>query len=112
QNRQSDAAWYLRRAARETPRSLPTRQAVIAAELMRKDVPAALGQLEPSLAAWPDDATLHYLAGIAHAFANDGQTAREELGRSLQLQPGMPAAHAALAALDAGGTAVLEFRPT
>jgi tetratricopeptide (TPR) repeat protein len=112
QNRATDAAWYLRRAAREAPRSLPTRQALIAAELMRKDAPAALAQLEPALTGWPDDATLHYLAGIARSLAGDANVARDELTRALELQPAMPGPRAALGALDAGGTPVLEFRPT
>ena len=112
QNRATDAAWYLRRAARESPRSLPTRQAVIAAELMRHDAPSALAQIESALAGWPDDAMLHYLAGIAHSMAGDASGARDELNRALQLAPGLPSASAALGALDSGGVAALQFRPT
>jgi len=70
-----------------------------------------LAQLEPSLAAWPDDGALHYLAGIAHALAGEGGPARDELVRALQLSPGMPAARDALGALDAGGSATLAFTP-
>ena len=55
QGRGDDAAWNLRKAVREAPRSLPTRRAVIAAEIMRKDGTAALAQLDPALAAWPED---------------------------------------------------------
>ncbi|MDB4959223.1 MAG: Tetratricopeptide 2 repeat protein, partial [Myxococcales bacterium] len=103
QNRADDAAWYLRRAVREAPRNLPTRQAVIAAELMRKDAAAALAQLEPALASWPQDGTLHYLAGVAHHLAGDNAAARTELAAALQASPGVPAARAALGSLDAGG---------
>ena len=55
QARPDDAAWYFRKAVREAPRVLASRRAVIAAELARKDSAAALAQLEPALAAWPDD---------------------------------------------------------
>ena len=81
QNRADDAAWYLRKAAREAPRTLETRRAVVAAELARKDTAAALAQVEPALAYWPDDPVLHYLAGIAHALAGDPDAARAELAR-------------------------------
>jgi tetratricopeptide (TPR) repeat protein len=111
QGRGDDAAWYLRRAAREAPRSLPTRRAVIAAELLRKDAPAALAQLEPALAAWPEDATLHYLAAVAHHLDKDDNAAREELGVALAKHPGMREAQAAQAALAAGGDIALDFRP-
>jgi tetratricopeptide (TPR) repeat protein len=112
QNRVSDAAWFLRRAAREAPRSLPTRQALIVAELMRKDAASALLQLEPALAAWPDDGPLHYLAGVAHSLAGDRAASREELTRALELAPGLAGARAALSAIDSGGAATLDFEPT
>jgi tetratricopeptide (TPR) repeat protein len=111
QNRPDDAAWYLRRAVREAPRSLPTRQAVIAAELMRKDPTAAIAQLEPALAAWPDDGVLYYLAGIAHQLAGDATAARAALTAALQVAPTLQAARSALGALDAGGSVTLEFKP-
>ncbi|MGE5181782.1 MAG: tetratricopeptide repeat protein, partial [Acidobacteriota bacterium] len=112
QGRADDAAWYLRRAAREAPRSLETRQALIAAELMRKDGAAALAQLEPALAAWPNDAALHYFAGLAKQLGTDAAGARDELAKALELEPGLQAARSALAVLDAGGSANVEWKPT
>lgn len=111
QGRADDAAWYLRKAVREVPRSLLTRRAAIAAELLRKDAAAALGQLEPALAAWPQDATLHYFAALAHHLDNDDSAAREEISVALAKQPGMPAARAAEAALAAGGQPALDWKP-
>jgi tetratricopeptide (TPR) repeat protein len=108
QGRADEAAWYLRQATRNAPRSLVTRRAVIAAELTRKDAPAALAQLAPALAAWPNDATLHYLAGIAYHLAGDNETARAELTAAA---PGYAAAEAALSLLGTGGNIALEFKP-
>ena len=107
QNRADDAAWYLRRATREAPRSLPIRRAVIAAELARKDAAAALAQLEPALVAWPDDAILHYLAGIAHALDNDPAAARTELVAAGTFAP----ARAALGAVDGHTQPTLDWKP-
>ncbi|MBV8763210.1 MAG: tetratricopeptide repeat protein [Deltaproteobacteria bacterium] len=111
QGKADDAAWYLRKAVREEPRILEIRRDVIAAELMRKDAAAALGQLEPALAAWPEDATLHYFAAIAHHLDNDDTTAREELTTALAKHPGMPAAQSAQAALAAGAQPALDYKP-
>jgi len=111
QGRADDAAWYLRRAVREAPRSLPTRRAVIAAEILRKDGASALAQLEPALAAWPEDGTLHYLAALAHHLDNDDAAARDELAAALAKIPGMPQARAAQAALSAGGQPALDLKP-
>ncbi len=108
QNRPDDAAWYLRRAAREMPRSLITRRALIAAELARHDHVTALQQLEPALAAWPDDAALHYLAGVGHAMAGERDLARAELAKAAEA---LPAARAAIDTLDAGGAIAIAFRP-
>ncbi len=89
QNRADDAAWYLRRATAGAPRSLAIRRDVIAAELARKDATAALAQIEPALAAWPDDPALHYLAGIAHALDNDpGAAPRPSSPAALQASRG------------------------
>ncbi|HET9989508.1 MAG TPA: tetratricopeptide repeat protein, partial [Kofleriaceae bacterium] len=107
QNRANDAAWYLRKAAREAPRVLATRRAVAAAELARKDAVAALAQLTPALAYWPDDPVLHSLAGLAHALAGDSAAARAEL----RAAPSLPAAQTALSALDANGTVALAWQP-
>ena len=97
QHRGDDAAWYLRKAAREAPRVLETRRAVIAAELARKDAAAALEQLEPALGAWPDDAVLHYLAGArARSSQATRAAARAELRAALDAWPGLRAARAAL----------------
>jgi Flp pilus assembly protein TadD len=106
QNRADDAAWYLRKAAREAPRMLETRRAVVAAELARKDPTAALAQAAPALAYWPDDPALHYLAGIAYSLAGEPDAARTEL-RASTLQ----VAHTALGVIDANGAIVLDWKP-
>jgi hypothetical protein len=114
QQRIDDAAWYLRRAAREAPRSLPTRQAMIAAELMRKDFATALTQLDAAQATWPGDATLHYFAGVAHALAGEAAPARNELDAALDAEPGLVAARAALSQVESGGEAAVAvvFKPS
>lgn len=106
-----DAAWYLRQAVRAAPRSLVTRRAAIAAELMRKDPAAAGDQLAPALAAWPDDGQLHYLTAIAKVLAGDAKGARAELVTALADAPELTAARSAIGVLDAGGTPVLAFTP-
>ncbi len=112
QNRADDAAWYLRRAAREAPRSLATWQALIASELMRKDGETAQKDLERAIVAWPDDTQLHYLAGVAHALAGETAEARTELVRVLAAEPGHTGASSGLASLDANGASVgLAFVP-
>ncbi len=111
QNRADDAAWYLRKAVREAPRVVATRRAVVAAELLRKDSAAALAQLEPALAGWPDDSVLHYLAGVAHALAGDATAAHAELETALAKDPTLIAARAALAAVDAGTPLAIEYTP-
>ena len=109
QNRATDAAWYLRKAVREAPRSLSTRRAVIAAELARKDPASALAQLEPAQAAWPDDGVLHYLAGIAHHYAGDNAAARTELDAAIAAK--IAPARIALDAIDANGSTTLAWSP-
>ncbi|MFT3700484.1 MAG: tetratricopeptide repeat protein [Kofleriaceae bacterium] len=106
QNRTDDAAWYFRKAARETPRVLETRRAVVAAELARKDGAAALAQVEPALAYWPDDPVLHYLAGIAHALANEPDAARTEFRAST-----LPQAAQATSALGSGTPIAVAWKP-
>ena len=110
QGRNDDGAWYLRRAVREAPRSLVTRRGVITAELARKDSESALAQLEPALAAWPNDAALHYLAAIAHALAGEPDLARKELVAALAFAPSFAEARGALGIFDAGGQIVLGYR--
>jgi tetratricopeptide (TPR) repeat protein len=105
------AAWNLRQAVRSQPRVLATRRAVIAAELMRKDADAALKQVDPALIGWPDDAELHYLAGVAHSLAGETDAARTELTTAVQLAPDLAAAKAGLSALAAGATIALDFKP-
>ncbi len=107
QHRPDDAAWYLRKAAREAPRVLETRRAVAAAELARKDPAAALAQLAPALAYWPDDPVLHYLAGIARALTGDREAARADLRDASELA----VARTALAVLDTNGTVALDWKP-
>ncbi|MEO6772998.1 MAG: tetratricopeptide repeat protein [Kofleriaceae bacterium] len=107
QHRPDDAAWYLRKAAREAPRVLETRRAVAAAEIARKDGAAALAQLAPALGYWPADPVLHYLAGLAHALAGDATAARAEL----RAAPSLPAAVVALSALDANSAVALAWQP-
>ena len=111
QNRPDDAAWYLRRAAHDAPRNLIARRALIAAELARRDHATALTQLEPALAAWPSDGPLHYLAGVAHAMADEKEEARAELVTAIADAPDEQPPRAALSALDAGGQVVLSFKP-
>jgi tetratricopeptide (TPR) repeat protein len=107
QHRFDDAAWYLRKAAREAPRVLETRRAVAAAEVARKDSAAALAQLTPALGYWPEDPVLHYLAGLAHALAGDAAAARAEL----RAAPSLAVARTALSALDANGPVALAWQP-
>jgi tetratricopeptide (TPR) repeat protein len=109
QHRPDDAAWYLRRAAREAPRSLVTRRALIAAELARHDHDTALQQLEPALAAWPSDGALHYLAGVAHAMAGEREPARAELAEAGRA--GYAPARAAIDLLDTTGSVAPRFAP-
>jgi Flp pilus assembly protein TadD len=112
QGKANDAAWYLRRATREAPRSIVTWRALVAAELSRKDPALALIEVERALIAWPRDGQLRYLAGIAHAMMPDHTTlAREQLTASLDASPGYAPARAALGALDAGGSVTLQFTP-
>ena len=111
QGRADDAAWYLRKATREMPRSVVTWRALVAAELARKDAPLALNAVERALGAWPRDGQLHYLAGIAHALLDQRTEARAELTTALDASPGMTSARSALGALDSGGLAVLSFTP-
>ncbi len=106
-----EAAWYLRQATRNAPRVLASRQALVAAELARKDAQASVAQAEMALAGWPQDATLNYLAGIAHVLAGDPNVAREKLALALKYAPDMPAAKAALANINAGGTPAVDFKP-
>lgn len=111
QNRHDDAAWYLRRAVRGSPRNVIGWRALIAAELGRKDTVSALAQVERGLAFWPRDPQLLYLAGVAHAMAGDRTAARDRLAQALATQGNDPATRAALGALDAGGTVALVFVP-
>lgn len=111
QGRADEAAWYLRQAVRNLPRSLATRRAAIAAELLRKDAKAARLQLDLALVTWPRDATLRYFAGLAHHYAGDDERARAELTAALAASPGMPAATAALASLTTRSAIAVDFLP-
>lgn len=106
-----EAAWYLRRAVREAPRSLLVRQSTAAAELARRDARAALLQLEPALRGWPEDATLHYLLGLARALLRERGAARAALTRAIELDGRLDVARAALASVDLGGEPAVEFTP-
>jgi predicted Zn-dependent protease len=111
QHRPDDAAWYLRRAARDAPRSLVTWRALIAAELSRRDAITALRDAAAALPRWPSDPELHYLAGVAHAMLDDRAQARQELSTAAASEAAPAAAHAALSALDAGAAVTLQFMP-
>ena len=111
QNRADEAAWYLRRAAKEAPRSLLTWRTLIAAELARKDATTALKDAGVALATWPNDAELHYLAGVAHAVQGDRPGARQELEAAAAADAAFTAPRVALGALDAGGSVALAFTP-
>jgi tetratricopeptide (TPR) repeat protein len=113
QGRADEAAWYLRQAARNAPRNLLTRRALIAAELLRKDAKAARVQLDHALASstWRDDGILRYLSGLAYHLDGDDATARSELTAALANTPGLPAATAALAALGAHTPINVDYKP-
>lgn len=110
-NRANEAAWYLRQAARNAPRNLATRRALVAAELARKDAAAARIQLDHALAAWPDDGYLHYFAGVAAHLAGNDARAREHLTTALAKAPELHAAAAALATLNARGSIAVDYKP-
>lgn len=97
--RPDDAIAYLRRAVREAPRQPLAWQALVAAELYRKDAGAALAAATTALASWPDNGPLHYFAGVAHAQLGERHAARRDL-----VAANLATANAALATLDAGGT--------
>ena len=111
QHRPDDAAWYLRRAAREAPRNPLTWRALIAAELGRRDATTAARDAAAALPSWPGDGQLHYLAAIAHAMQDDRAQARRELIAASAADPSLAAPRAALEALDAGTTPALQFTP-
>ncbi|HEX5061553.1 MAG TPA: tetratricopeptide repeat protein [Kofleriaceae bacterium] len=111
QGRADEAAWYMRQSARSAPRNLTMRRAVIAAELLRKDAPAARVQLDYALATWPHDGFLHYFSGVAYHLAGDDTQARTELTTALAETPGLPAATAALAALGARSPLAVDYKP-
>lgn len=111
QGRANDAAWYLRRAVREAPRSLPGWRTLIAAELARKDHALAQTELERARLAWPTDGILHYLAGVAFMQAEQKREARIELVAALAALPTYTPARSALDALDAGGGFALAYVP-
>ncbi len=111
QHRADDAAWYLRRAARDAARSAPTWRALIAAELARKDAATAVRDAGAALPSWPRDAELHYLAGVAHAMLGERGEARAELTAAADADPSLAAPRAALGALDAGAAVGVQFAP-
>jgi tetratricopeptide (TPR) repeat protein len=111
QNRPDDAAWYLRRAARDAPRNPATWRALIAAELGRKDAVTAARDAAAALPTWPEDAELRYLAGVAYAMQGERAQARHELVAAAAADPALAAPRAALAALDAGTAVALQFTP-
>ncbi|HSK00104.1 MAG TPA: tetratricopeptide repeat protein [Kofleriaceae bacterium] len=111
QGRPGEAAWTMRIAVRDAPRSLPGWRTLAAAELARKDAPQALAVLDRALWAWPDDAELLYLAGVGRAMIGDRPGARGSLGKALAAAPGHAAARDALALLDGGGAVVLRGTP-
>jgi tetratricopeptide (TPR) repeat protein len=111
QNHPDDAAWYLRRAVREAPRNIVIWRTLIAAELGRKDAQTALKQLDRALDTWPRDGQLLYLAGIAHAMADEKSAARLRLQKAIEVMPANAAARTALGALDSGGSVTLAYTP-
>ncbi|MBA3464971.1 MAG: hypothetical protein H0T46_33865 [Deltaproteobacteria bacterium] len=111
QGRANDAAWYLRRAVRAAPRSLPAWRALITAELARKDAVLAQSELERARGTWPTDGILHYLAAVAYAQSDARTEARTELLAALKQMPSFSTARSALDALDASGTFALAYVP-
>ena len=93
QDRADDAAWYLRRAAREAPRSLPTRRALIAAELAAQGragrARAARAARSP---AWPHDGDAALpRRHRARARRRRRDAARAELAAALERGAGLAA---------------------
>lgn len=109
--RADEAAWYLRQAARNAPRNLTTRRALIAAELLRKDAAAARIHLDHALVTWPGDGVLRYLSGIAAHLAGDDHRARTELTAALTALPGTASVTNALASLAAGAPVGVDYQP-
>jgi hypothetical protein len=111
QGKADAAAWYLRRAASEAPRELITWRALVAAELLRKDVGAAQKAAATAQATWPSDGPLAYLTGVAHAMAGDRDAARRALVVATTADAAWVAPRAALSALDAGAPVTLTYTP-
>ncbi len=111
QDRADQAAWYMRLAVRDAPRSLVGWRTLAAAELARKDPRQALTVLDRALWAWPDDAELRYLAGVGYAMIGERTAARASLRRALEAAPEHAAARAAIQVLDAGGAVALRRTP-
>ncbi|HET9620564.1 MAG TPA: tetratricopeptide repeat protein, partial [Kofleriaceae bacterium] len=111
QGRADAAAWYLRRAAIEAPRSVITWRALVAAELARHDAAAALKAAGTAQPMWPSDGHLAYLSGVAHAMADDRDAARRALLAATASDPKWVAPRAALSALDAGAPVRLAYTP-
>ncbi|MDX2091020.1 MAG: hypothetical protein SFX73_24385 [Kofleriaceae bacterium] len=111
QNRPDDAAWYLRRATKAMPRSLPTWRALIAAELLRNDATLALVEGERASSYWPTDGHLRYLEGIARAKQGQRTEARTALLAAIAAAPELASARAALSTLDAGGNINVAYAP-
>ena len=111
QGRANDAAWYLRRATRALPRSLPTWRALLAAELLRGDAATALGEGERAFAYWPTDGHLRYLEGVARAKQGQRSEARAALVAAVAAAPELAAARGALSSLDAGAAITVSYAP-
>lgn len=111
QGKPNEAAWYLRKATREDPRSLLTWRALVTSELARKDPTMALGELVRALPTWPRDHHLRYLEGIAHAMLGHRTDARASLVAALAVAADFAPARTALGALDAGGSITLAYTP-
>jgi tetratricopeptide (TPR) repeat protein len=104
----SEAAWYLRRAAKARPwsRDLRWDYALVLSAL--KDWAGAQAQLDAALAAWPGDAGLLYLRGLALAGQGDDAGARTSLDQAVAAAPAFEAARRAQARLRAGQAQVVE----
>jgi tetratricopeptide (TPR) repeat protein len=110
QGHPDEAAWYMRLSVRDDPRSLAGWRTLAAAELARKDPRHALAVLDRALWAWPVDAELLYLAGVAYAAIGERAEARDALQKAIDAAPDHASARAAIQLLDAAGA--VTPRPT
>jgi len=100
-----DIALQLAQMAKQRRPDDPNANDTLGWVYLKKDlVREALRCLEESAAAVPDNPVVQYHLGMAYLKAGDAPRARVALGRSLQLNPGFPAAADARQALSRLGS--------